>query len=88
MVGFGREEVTNICQLAMNSSEIFLPTADARRFREQLSKLDTHCHHMRIQLLSMRDMLDHEDLEFTALVDIYYRMTNELRRLLSDSDCE
>lgn len=49
--------------------------AKTKRLREPLDALDAHCLHLRIQLCFLQDMLDHMELEFSALSSEYYCMT-------------
>lgn len=69
--GFNRrmqEGLINIHQEAVDSSKIFRMAAEARGLCERLDELDAHRLRLRIQPFFMRDMLDHEKSEFSALV--------------------
>lgn len=53
--------------------------------RERLGDSDAHHNHMHIQHCTMRDTLDHKELEFSALAGEYYCTTNEQNRLYPDT---
>lgn len=51
----------------MDSSNTRRLTAKARSLREQLVDANSHCHHLRFQILSMKDILDQEKSKFSPL---------------------
>lgn len=80
-----QEKLTDRRHVTVDPSEMFLLAAKARSLRECLDESNAHRHYLRILLCSMRHTLNKKKLEFSALADKYYRMTNECRRRPSDT---